>query len=219
MTTNKVNRGRFITVEGVEGAGKSTHLQFVRDLLASNGIEVVTTREPGGTPLGESLRELLLMHSSDAMCIDAELLLMFAARAEHLNKVIIPALETGKWVLCDRFSDATYAYQGGGRGISIARIKTLEKLVLGKLRPHMTLILDVPLEIAMSRVSARGKKDRFEEEDRAFFQRIRDAYKRLAETYPERCMRIDTSASISETQSRLRQVLVQYMDAANHEYV
>lgn len=209
-----MSRGRFITIEGVEGAGKSTHLPYVRQLLLDNGLDVVTTREPGGTPLGESLRGLLLEHSNDAMCIDAELLLMFAARAEHLDKVIRPALDVGKWVLCDRFTDATYAYQGGGRGISTKRIGALERLVQGELRPDLTLILDVPLEVAMSRVGMRGEKDRFEAEGQLFFQRVREGYRKLCEVNPKLRICIDSSGSLEESRQRLCSALERYLGSA-----
>ena len=203
--------GRFITVEGVEGAGKSTHLPFIHQLLAEAGADVVDTREPGGTELGESLRALLLAPRDDTMAIDTELLLMFAARCEHLSRVIRPALAEGKWVLCDRFTDATYAYQGGGRGVSASRIRTLEAWVQGDLRPDLTVILDVPVHTGMERIRARGEHDRFEREDMAFFERIRDSYLETARQAPQRCRVVDATGDIGEVQETLRGVLGDYL--------
>lgn len=207
-------RGRFITVEGVEGAGKTTHLPFIHARLTGAGLDVVNTREPGGTPLGESLRGLLLAPGNDPMASDTELLLMFAARAEHLDKTIRPALERGQWVLCDRFTDATYAYQGGGRGIEESRIAILEDWVQGGLRPDLTIILDVPVPIGMQRVHGRGEHDRFEREDWAFFERIREGYLRRARRHPERYRVTDASGGIDDVQVRLRESLDQYLKAA-----
>ncbi len=190
------DRGRFITVEGIEGAGKSTQMDVLRRFLDAKGIPVVMTREPGGTPLGEAVRALLLNPDNGGMSADAELLLVFAARAEHLHKVVSPALESGNWVLSDRFTDATYAYQGGGRGIAQARIAALEQWVQGDLRPDLTLLLDVTVETGMARITARGQPDRFEREDGAFFQRIRDNYLQRAAAEPRRFRRIDASAPV-----------------------
>jgi len=190
------DRGRFITVEGIEGAGKSTQMDVLRRFLDAKGIPVVMTREPGGTPLGEAVRALLLNPENGGMSADAELLLVFAARAEHLHKVVSPALESGNWVLSDRFTDATYAYQGGGRGIAQARIAALEQWVQGDLRPDLTLLLDVTVETGMARITARGQPDRFEREDGAFFQRIRDNYLQRATAEPRRFRRIDASAPV-----------------------
>jgi len=190
------DRGRFITVEGIEGAGKSTQMDVLRRFLDAKGIPVVMTREPGGTPLGEAVRALLLNPDNGGMSADAELLLVFAARAEHLHKVVSPALESGNWVLSDRFTDATYAYQGGGRGIAQARIAALEQWVQGDLRPDLTLLLDVTVETGMARITARGQPDRFEREDGAFFQRIRDNYLQRATAEPRRFRRIDASAPV-----------------------
>jgi dTMP kinase len=173
-------KGKFITVEGVEGAGKSTQAVFMRDYLEAVGQRAILTREPGGTGLGEQLRTLLLDHRDDGMAADSELLLMFAARAEHLARVIRPALENGDWVVCDRFTDATYAYQGGGRAIPGARIAVLEDWVQGPLRPELTLLLDLPVREGLARAGRRGLNDRFESEDLAFFRRVRSAYLDLA---------------------------------------
>ena len=192
------DRGRFVTVEGIEGAGKSTQMDVIRQYLEERGISVVMTREPGGAPLSEAVRTLLLDPDNRGMSSDTELLLVFAARAEHLHKVIRPALESGDWVLSDRFTDATFAYQGGGRGIEAARIATLEEWVQGRLRPDMTLLLDVPVETGMTRIAGRGKPDRFEREDRQFFQRIRDSYLQRAAAEPQRIRLIDARAPVQK---------------------
>ncbi len=192
------DRGRFITVEGIEGAGKSTQMEVIGEFLGARNIPVVITREPGGTHLGEAVRELLLNPDNHGMATDAELLLVFAARAEHLHKVIRPALESGDWVLSDRFTDATYAYQGGGRGIAQARIGALEEWVQGSLRPDLTLLLDVPVEAGMARIAKRGQPDRFERENREFFQRIRDNYLQRATAEPRRFRRIEAGAPLEQ---------------------
>ncbi len=191
-------RGYFITVEGIEGAGKSTQMDAIGDFLDAKGIRVVMTREPGGTPLGEAVRGLLLNPDIRGMSVDAELLLVFAARAEHLHEVIRPALEAGHWVLSDRFTDATFAYQGGGRGIEAERIAALEQWVQGALRPDLTLLLDVPVEVGMARIAARGDRDRFEREQSDFFQRIRDNYLQRAAAEPQRFRRIDASVAAEQ---------------------
>jgi len=205
-------RGKFITVEGTEGVGKSTNLEFICRQLEAAGREVVQTREPGGTPLGEDIRQLLLDHRHDGMSSDCELMMMFAARAEHIAKVIQPALEAGKWVLCDRFTDATYAYQGGGRGIDNSRIAALEQWVQGELRPDLTLILDVPVEIGLARASQRGELDRFEREKQTFFEQVRNAYLTLAEQHPERIRIIDASPELEIVQAQLAEVLGQALE-------
>lgn len=189
-------RGRFITVEGIEGAGKSTQMDVIREFLDDRGRRVVVTREPGGTPLSETVREVLLDPENRGMSSDAELLLMFAARAEHLHKVIEPALDSGEWVLCDRFTDATFAYQGGGRGVEPARIAVLEQWVQGELRPDLTLLLDLPVAAGRARIAERGRPDRFEREDDAFFERIRASYLERAAAEPQRFRCIDASASV-----------------------
>ena len=173
--SERIHPGRFITVEGSEGVGKSSNLDFIESLLREAGKDVVRTREPGGTELGETLRGILLDARQKAICDDAELLLMFAARAQHLAEVIRPALAAGKWVLCDRFTDATYAYQGGGRGIPFDRIAVLEQWVQGDLRPDLTLLLDMPVEAGLARAGARSEPDRFEQEQTTFFERVRRA--------------------------------------------
>ncbi|MGD8742298.1 MAG: dTMP kinase [Granulosicoccaceae bacterium] len=200
-------RGCFITVEGSEGVGKTTNMEFTRDFLHAAGIEVIITREPGGTILGEEIRELLLGHKHDGMADDTELLLMFAARAEHLARVIRPALARGAWVLCDRFTDATYAYQGGGRGIALERIAALEDWVQGELRPDLTLLLDVPVEIGLTRAGNRSEPDRFEKEQHDFFERVRSMYLQRAGENPERYRVIDASQPLEAVQAQLRQAL------------
>jgi len=204
----------FITLEGSEGSGKSTNLTHIRNYLQQQGITLIETREPGGTPVGEAIRSLLLDSRNTSMVSDTELLLMFAARAQHLAELIIPALERGEWVLCDRFTDATYAYQGWGRGISQQRIAELETWVQGSLRPDYTLYLDVPVEVGLARASARGEPDRFEREKTEFFERVRDGYLEQARRESERYRIIDASRPLAEVQSHLEQVLDQIMKTA-----
>jgi dTMP kinase len=200
--------GRFITLEGGEGVGKSSNLEFIRRHLEAAGKTVIVTREPGGTPLGEQVRALLLDHRHDGMSADAELLLMFAARAEHLAQVIRPALAAGKWVLCDRFTDATYAYQGGGRGIAAERIAALETWVQGDLRPDLTLLLDAPVAVGMGRAGRRASNaDRFEREQTAFFEQVRHTYLELAKRCAERYRIIDASQTLNAVQDQLRREL------------
>lgn len=200
-------QGRFITVEGSEGVGKSSNLAFIEQYLHDAGKVVLRTREPGGTPLGEKVRELLLDARQSRMCDDMELLLMFAARAQHLSEVIRPALEEGKWVLCDRFTDATYAYQGGGRGISMSRIAMLEDWVQGELRPHHTLLLDMPVEAGLARAGARSEPDRFEQEKQAFFERVRATYLDRAGQEPGRIHVINAAPALEEVQQEIGKIL------------
>ena len=199
-------RGRFITVEGIEGAGKSTHIAYLETLVGTAGHPVIVTREPGGTPIGEALRALLLGPRNEAMDSDTELLLMFAARAEHLARVIRPALQAGTWVLCDRFTDATYAYQGGGRGIPEERIRALETWVHGDLQPDLTLLFDLPVEAGLARAAGRGPADRFEQEDVAFFERVRESYRARAARHGKRFRIIASDASREEVRLRLLEV-------------
>ncbi|KPJ94923.1 MAG: thymidylate kinase [Gammaproteobacteria bacterium SG8_11] len=207
--------GKFITLEGGEGAGKSTALAFIAQLIRDNDIDLVLTREPGGTPLGEQLRALLLDYRNTHMCDDTELLLMFAARSQHLAQVIEPALREGKWVLCDRFTDATYAYQGGGRGIDMQRIAQLEQWVQGERRPDLTVLLDVPVDVGMQRVSTReetqGQRDRFEREKHSFFEKVRQAYLDRARQYQNQYRIIDAAQSLSNVQQQLRDVLTVFI--------
>lgn len=202
--------GLFITVEGIEGVGKTTNLEFIQNYLLEKNHEVILTREPGGTPLGENIRELLLGHKHDGMSDDTELLLMFSARAEHLHKVIKPNLAKGRVVLCDRFTDATYAYQGGGRGIALERISQLEQWVQEDLRPDLTILLDAPVELALERAGKRSEPDRFEKEKHAFFERVRKMYYTLAEKAPNRYKIIDTAVNLSEVQAAITAELDEY---------
>ena len=204
--------GLFITLEGPEGAGKSTNREYLAERLRAEGIDVVLTREPGGTPLAERIRELLLAPSDEAMCADTELLLVFAARAQHLAQVIRPALVRGAVVLCDRFTDATYAYQGGGRGLSQERIATLETFVQGELRPDLTLVFDLPVEVGLARASARGRLDRFEQEGRTFFDAVRTTYLKRAEAQPERYRMVDAAQTLEQVQVQLDALLPQLLD-------
>ncbi len=199
--------GKFITLEGIEGVGKTSNLRFIQELLESSGHSCVLTREPGGTNLGEALRGLLLSHSDENMSADAELLMMFAARAEHLNKVILPALENNQTVLCDRFTEATYAYQGGGRQLDVDKISRLEQWVQGDLRPDLTIILDAPVEVGRARASNRSAPDRIEKEQDDFFQRVRQAYIQLAKDNPHRICLIDASLELTAVQQQIREKL------------
>ena len=202
-----MQRGKFITLEGVDGAGKSTHLPFITELLRSQsgGQEIVVTREPGGTPLGERLRELLL---HEAMHSETETLLMFAARREHIDKVILPALERGAWVLSDRFTDASFAYQYGGRGVSKDKIGTLENWVQGDLQPDLTLLFDVPVSVSCQRLAGARDPDRFERENAAFFERIRSAYQERASAFPARFRVIDSSQSLESIRKVLEDIFI-----------
>jgi dTMP kinase len=199
--------GVFITIEGVEGAGKSTNLTFIQRHLEGAGKTLTVTREPGGTPLGEGIRRLLLEGQGEGMTPTTELLLMFAARAEHLHRVIQPALDAGHWVLCDRFTDATYAYQGGGRGIPRRHIADLESFVQGAVRPDLTLLFDIPVQSGLTRARKRGDPDRFEQQTPDFFERVRDAYLQLAREHPGRFRVIDARQGLAEVQSRLTVIL------------
>ncbi|MEQ1661374.1 MAG: dTMP kinase [Thiobacillus sp.] len=196
--------GKFITLDGVDGAGKSTHLSFVVEQLRQLGREVIVTREPGGTPLGETLRELLLHREMDP---DTELLLMFAARQAHLAQLILPALARGAWVVSDRFTDASYAYQCGGRGITVERIAALETWVQRGFKPDLTLLFDVPAEVAESRRSAARAADRFEREADSFFNRVRNVYLNRARVEPERIRVLDARQSIATLQAEIASVL------------
>jgi len=201
-------RGKFITLEGVDGAGKSTHLAWIAERLRARGRDVVVTREPGGTPLGERLRELLL---SEPMHIETETMLMFAARREHLARVIAPALEAGRWVLSDRFTDATYAYQGGGRGLSSDRIAALERWVHGDLQPDLTLYFDLSVEVARERLAAsESTPDRFEREAAGFFERVRSTYLERAAAHPQRIRVIDAAESLDDVKNALESIFIIY---------
>jgi dTMP kinase len=200
-------RGRFITIEGGEGVGKSTNIGVLESWLQEQGINYCLTREPGGTPLAEDIRALLLEPREEQIAPATELLLIFAARAQHIREVIEPALAGGQWVICDRFTDATYAYQGGGRGLPPAWIAQLETLVQGDLRPDLTLLLDAPVEVGMSRAGKRGSLDRFEQEELAFFQRVRQCYLERSRAEPERFRVVDTDRALGAIAADIRSLL------------
>lgn len=205
--------GKFITLEGAEGVGKSTNLSFVREILTDCGCDVVLTREPGGTPLAEQLRTLLLAPRDEKVDPVAELLLVFAARAQHIARVILPALERGRWVVSDRFTDATYAYQGYGRGLDVALIEKIEKLVQARLQPDVTIYLDVDVAVGMKRVTQRGKPDRFEDEEIAFFERVRRGYLARAKQYPERFITINAGRDLVSVQADIKAALTRILTA------
>ncbi|HYN76341.1 MAG TPA: dTMP kinase [Lamprocystis sp. (in: g-proteobacteria)] len=202
-----ITRGRFITFEGIEGAGKSSQIGPLAERLRAHGRSVVTTREPGGSPVAERIRGLLLDRGNSGMDATAELLLVFAARAEHLAKVIEPALAAGYWVLCDRFTDATYAYQGGGRGVDPARIGLLEDLVQGARRPDLTLVFDLPPEVGLARARGRGEPDRFESERVSFFDATRAIYLQRAAACPERYRIVDATRPLAEVSGEVAQIV------------
>jgi dTMP kinase len=205
-------RGLFITLEGGEGVGKSTNIAFLEQQLRERGVDLLVTREPGGSKLGESLRQLLLDVRDEAVDPMAELLMMFAARAQHISLRIEPALAAGHWVLCDRFTDATYAYQCGGRGIARSAVATLEELVQAELRPDCTLLLDAPVNTGMARARERGELDRFEQEELVFFERVRATYLDLAQSSSGRYRVIDASASLEAVQQQLLKICNELTD-------
>lgn len=208
---SKQSHPLFITLEGTEGVGKTSNLEYLKSLLDQAGIKYTLTREPGGTPLGEALREMLLGETFKGMSDDAELMLMFAARAEHLAQVIAPALARGEWVLCDRFTDATFAYQGGGRELDMGRIAGLEQWVQGDLRPDLTLLLDAPVDIGRERAGKRSTPDRFEQEQDAFFYRVRQTYLNRARNEPDRIKVIDASVQLEEVKQQIQKVMQDYL--------
>ena len=203
-------RGRFITFEGTEGVGKSTQIANAADTQKNLGGDCMVTREPGGTPMAEAIRELLLAPRDESVNELTELLLMFAARAQHLHTYILPALEKGQWVLCDRFTDATFAYQGGGRGVPSEQIALLENLVQGDVRPDHVVLLDAPVETGMARAKQRGELDRFEQETVSFFQRIRDTYLARAAIEPARYNIVDASASLEQVSARISELMCKF---------
>lgn len=206
--------GLFITLEGPEGAGKSTNREYLAQRLREHGLDVELTREPGGTPLAERIRELLLTPADEPMNSDTELLLVFAARAQHIAQVIRPALARGAVVLCDRFTDATYAYQGGGRGLSVQRIEQLEHFVQGDMRPDLTLVFDLPIDVGLSRAAARGRLDRFEQEGLEFFEAVRSAYLNRAEQNPQRYRVLDAGRSLAAVQQDLDALVPELLERA-----
>ena len=196
-------RGKFITVEGIEGTGKSTNIDFLTALIEDRGLAVVRTREPGGTPMAEKIRELLLDHGQEPLPAIAELLLFFAARSLHLRNTIIPALQAGRWVVCDRFTDASRAYQGSGRGLSAELIERLAEWVQEGLEPDLTILLDAPAEIGMRRAAARGGGDRMDNEALEFYKRVRSGYLILAEMHPDRFAVVDASVALDAVQASI----------------
>ncbi len=204
-------RGKFITLEGGEGVGKSTNITFIKSFLKEKNIAVQLTREPGGTVLAEKIRQLLLDKEQEAISEQAELLMMFAARAQHIKHVIQPALAKGIWVLCDRFTDASYAYQGGGRGMDMGALAWLESFVQTDLRPDLTLLLDAPIEIGMNRAVARGKLDRFESEQMAFFTQVRKTYLDIAEQQPTRVKLIDATQNLAKVQADIASIINRFI--------
>lgn len=206
--------GAFITFEGIEGAGKSSNINFAGALLKKAGKPLMLTREPGGTPLGEALRELLLGHQHDGMSFKAELLMMFAARAQHLDSKIIPAIERGEWVVCDRFTDATYAYQGGGRLLDTSTISALEALVQGQRRPDLTILLDLPVALGLERAGQRSTPDRFEQQQHDFFERVRAAYLQIARRDPQRVKVVDASLPLEQVQQQIKSLLCSYLESS-----
>lgn len=203
-------RGKFITIEGTEGVGKTTNIEFIKQWLTHQSIPFVNTREPGGTPLAEEIRQVLLSNRDEAVCSKAELLMMFAGRAQHIDQLIEPQLAAGKWVLCDRFTDATYAYQGAGREMGNDLIASLETMVQGEMRPDLTLILDIPVKQGLERAGQRSEPDRFELEQTDFFNRVRTAYLTMAADQPQRYRVIDASLSLKEVQKQIANVLEQF---------
>jgi len=204
-------RGKFITVEGIEGTGKSTNIEYLTSLIEENGFEVLCTREPGGTPMAEKIRQLLLEHGHEPLPEIAELLLFFASRSLHLRNAIIPALEEGKWVVCDRFTDASRAYQGSGRGLDLDRIERLAEWVQEGLEPDMTILLDAPAELGLQRAAERGSADRMDSQELAFYQRVRAGYLTLAEMHPERFAVVDASQSLQQVQASIAQMMQRFL--------
>ena len=210
-------RGKFITIEGVEGVGKTTNIAFIKDWLTQNNIPYLTSREPGGTPIAEEIRQILLNPRDEAVCNKTELLLMFAARAQHLEQVILPQLNNGSWVLCDRFTDATYAYQGAGRNMDSQLISQLESMIQGTLRPDLTLILDIPPEEGLKRANQRGSLDRFEQEKIEFFERVRERYQLIAKRDLKRCVVIDASQPLADVQVCIKEALETFYNGLQEE--
>ncbi|EPJ49106.1 MAG: thymidylate kinase [Osedax symbiont Rs1] len=207
MSNRQPVKGRFISIEGTEGVGKSTNIAFVKKRIEAAGIELILTREPGGTALAEQIRELILSPREEQMAVDTELLLVFAARAQHINRVIAPALAKGIWVLSDRFTDATYAYQGYGRGIDLERISQLEDFVQQGLRPDLTILLDAPVAIGLARASARGELDRIEQEKHSFFEKVRAGYQQQMKKEPQRFAQVDASQNLRDVERQVAAIL------------
>ena len=212
----ELNRGRFITVEGIEGVGKSSNIEVLVKHIENAGFEVLTTREPGGTPVAEDIRKLLMDRGDEPIPEIAELLLMFAARSLNVNNVILPALQAGKWVVCDRFSDSSRAYQGGGRGLPMETIDSLAEWVHGDVNPDVTILLDAPVEVGMARASNRGAPDRIESEKHEFFERVRECYLQLALREPDRFVVIDTTRSLEDVQTDVGLLVQQLLEDNKH---
>lgn len=207
--------GVFVTLEGIEGVGKTTNLRFLAEYLHEHDVPVLVTREPGGTPLADDIRHFLLSEHEEEVLPETELLLLFAARAQHIKNVIRPALASGKLVLCDRFTDTSYAYQGGGRGIEKEKIAMLEKVVQDGLKPDITILFDAPIEVGLSRIQAREKTDRFESETKNFFHKCRQEYLTLAQAEPDRFVTIDAAQEIEVLQNELLEILASSIDKVN----
>ena len=205
--TKAVKQGLFITFEGVEGAGKTTNIAYIAEKIQQAGHQILLTREPGGTTIGEVIREILISKDLPEMHHDTELLLMFAARAEHIQRKIIPAIKQGKWVLCDRFTDATYAYQGAGRGIEKQQISTLENLVQGSLRPDYTFLFDLDADVGLARAQSRGETDRFEQQHIDFFNRVRDQYLKMAKADQARYRIVNAQHDLATVQQQINEIL------------
>ena len=206
-----MKKGLFITLEGIEGAGKSTVVDFIEDFLTKEGHDVIKTREPGGTVIGEQIREILLKNENYTLTYDTELLLVFSARAQHIQEVILPTLSSGKIILCDRFTDASYAYQGGGRGIDESRINLLEKWVQGDLRPNLTLLFDLDVSIGMQRTKKRSDADRFEREEINFFEKVRNTYLERAKKEPQRFRIINAASSLENVKEQIVTILKDFL--------
>ena len=209
-------RGKFVTVEGIEGTGKSTNVAFLAELIEAQGFDVVTTREPGGTSMAEGIRRLLLEKDQEPVPEIAELLMFFAARSLHIENLIIPALERGHWVLCDRFTDASRAYQGDGRGLDMQRIETLADWVQHGLEPDLTILLDAPANIGLERAKSRGEGDRMDNEALAFYQRVRDGYLTLAKRYPQRFAVIDAGRPLDNVRTQIESEMVRFFTDKSH---
>jgi len=202
-----MTRGKFITLEGSEGVGKSSNIQFIANTLKALGIAVVTTREPGGTPIAEEIRQILLTEYEEPTLPETELLLLYAGRKQHVEHLIKPALALGKWVVCDRFFDATFAYQGAGRNIAIEKIEQLNQWALGEFSPDLTILLDAPVDIAFERIKHERKLDRFEKEKKEFFEKIRMQYLRIAQKNPHRYHVVDAAKTLVEVQTEIKKCL------------
>ena len=208
----QISRGKLLTIEGQDGAGKSTNINVIEAFLEQQGINYIKSREPGGTPFGETLREVLLNSNDEKIGDAAELLVIFAARAQHIEQVIDPALAKGQWVLCDRFTDATYAYQGFGRGLDLSLIKQLESNIQKSLRPDLTILLDLPVEVGETRAGQRSSPDRFEQQKQAFKQKVRDGYIQLASEQPERIKVVDAARDIPAVASSIQSILSTFVE-------